>query len=122
MKFLGGGFNRILSIYECSLRKTVIKEPNLKSKLQKIIFLFFVGDILTGTCFVSVLDKTGSLLVIVPLGIYLVIGFGFLASGFILVLPIRKFFKEVMKTDTKEMEKLAGKIGEEQIQVQCKMM
>jgi hypothetical protein len=82
-------------------------------KLRQVCI--FIGDILTGTCFVSVLDKTGSLLVFVPLGIYLLIGFGFLALGLILLLPIRKFFKEVMKTDTKEMEKLAGKIGEKKI-------
>ena len=66
---------------------------------------------MTGVCFVGVLDTTGSLLVFVPLGIYLLIGFVFLGLGFILLLPIRKFVKQILKTETREMDKLAVKIS-----------
>ena len=66
---------------------------------------------MTGICFVGVLDSTGSLLVFVPLWTNLLIGFSFLGFGFFLLLPIRRFVKNVLKTETGEMDKLAVKIG-----------
>ena len=66
---------------------------------------------MTGVCFVGVLDTTGSLLVFAPLGFYLLIGLFFLGLGFILLLPIRKFVKQILKTETREMDKMAVKIS-----------
>ena len=66
---------------------------------------------MTGVCFVGVLDSTGSMMVFVPLMVNLLIGFAFLGLGFFLLLPIRRFVKQVLRTETAEMDKLAVKIG-----------
>jgi hypothetical protein len=60
---------------------------------------------------VGTLDPTGSLLVFAPLTIYLLIGLAGLGIGFGLLRPIRRFVKQVLNTETTEMDKLAAKMG-----------
>lgn len=70
----------------------------------------FLGDILSGVCFVGVLDEAGSLLVFVPLGIYMTFGFFFLVLGIISLVRIRSVMKRD-GTKTDKLEKLIGRIG-----------
>jgi hypothetical protein len=69
-----------------------------------------VGDILSGVCFVGILDETGSLLVFVPLAVYMSIGFFFLVLGIISLVRIRSVMKRD-GTKTDKLEKLIGRIG-----------
>jgi hypothetical protein len=80
-------------------------------KLYNLKALNRLGDVMTRVCFVGVLDSTGSMMVFVPLMVNLLIGFAFLGLGFFLLLPIRRFVKQVLRTETAEMDKLAVKIG-----------
>ena len=73
----------------------------------------FAGDILSGVCFVGVLDETGSLLVFVPLALYMSVGFVFLLLGLISLVRIRSVMKRD-GTKTDKLEKLIGKIGKDE--------
>lgn len=70
-----------------------------------------LGDILTGTCFVGILDSTGSLLVFVPLALYMTLGVLFLAMGLVSLVRIRSMINRDGITKTDKLEKLIGKIG-----------
>ena len=65
---------------------------------------------MSGVCFVGVLDEAGSLLVFVPLGIYMTFGFIFLVLGIISLVRIRSVMKRD-GTKTDKLEKLIGRIG-----------
>jgi hypothetical protein len=65
---------------------------------------------LSGVCFVGVLDEAGSLLVFVPLVIYMTFGFFFLVLGIISLVRIRSVMKRD-GTKTDKLEKLIGRIG-----------
>jgi len=66
---------------------------------------------LSGVCFVGILDATGSLLVFVPLSLYMTIGFVFLLLGLVSLVRIRSVMKRD-GTKTDKLEKLIGRIGE----------
>jgi len=76
-----------------------------------LTFYFFKGDILTGTCFVGILDTTGSLLVFVPLALYMSLGVLFLIMGLVSLVRIRSMINRDGITKTDKLEKLIGKIG-----------
>ena len=79
--------------------------------LDLTVIYFFPGDILSGVCFVGILDATGSLLVFVPLALYMTIGFVFLLLGLVSLVRIRSVMKRD-GTKTDKLEKLIGRIGE----------
>ena len=66
---------------------------------------------MSGVCFVGILDATGSLLVFVPLSLYMTIGFVFLLLGLVSLVRIRSVMKRD-GTKTDKLEKLIGRIGE----------
>jgi len=77
------------------------------ASLQTIVVLIvkkIEGDILTGVCFVGILQTDSLLyLVILPLAIYLILGFLFLVAGFICMIQVCHIMKKGGNS-TKQME------------------
>jgi len=84
------------------------------ASLQTIMVLILKkieGDLLSGVCYVGVLDDSSLLyLVIVPLTIYLAVGFVFLILGFASLLQVRTIMKRD-GTRTDKLERLMMRIG-----------
>ena len=77
-----------------------------------VFFLFLTGDLLSGVCYVGVLDDSSLLyLLVVPLTIYLAVGFVFLVLGFASLLQVRTIMKRD-GTRTDKLERLMLRIGQ----------
>jgi len=66
---------------------------------------------MTGVCFVGVLDTSGSKFFFVPVLVLVLVGLVGLGLGFVLLRPVRRFVKDVLRAETTELDKLAGKMG-----------
>ena len=71
-----------------------------------------IGDVLSGVCFVGVLDDSSLLyLIIIPSLVYLLIGIVFLVLGFAYLIQVRTIMKRD-GTRTDKLERLMMRIGE----------